>query len=187
MVRHATPDWNRRDIRYDIPPGPDLTAKGREEAYQAGLYLKPYGIDVIYASPMARATQTAEIMAETLGQPCRSEMALIEWARDESPASVLARLLDFWHSQVESGDAATLALVTHGGPIGLLIAHFQPELDLARYRGRFDHRNCAPPGGIWRAAREPGAETWRWELVFMPRVGEPGVESRERQLSLPLI
>ncbi|HYN90102.1 MAG TPA: phosphoglycerate mutase family protein, partial [Ardenticatenaceae bacterium] len=60
MVRHATPDWNRRDIRYDIPPGPDLTAKGREEAYQAGLYLKPYRIDVIYASPMARATQTAE-------------------------------------------------------------------------------------------------------------------------------
>ena len=32
LARHATPDWNMRDIRYDIPPGPPLVPQGEEEA-----------------------------------------------------------------------------------------------------------------------------------------------------------
>ena len=32
LARHATPDWNRKDIRYDVAPGPDLVAQGEAEA-----------------------------------------------------------------------------------------------------------------------------------------------------------
>ena len=54
LARHATPDWNRRDIRYDIAPGPDLVPQGEAEAAQLGEFLRTTGVTRIYASPLVR-------------------------------------------------------------------------------------------------------------------------------------
>ena len=63
LARHATPDWNRRDIRYDIAPGPDLVPQGEAEAAQLGEFLRTTGVTRIYASPLVRTRRTAEIAA----------------------------------------------------------------------------------------------------------------------------
>ena len=54
LARHATPDWNMRDIRYDIPPGPPLVPQGEAEAAQLGEFLRQAGVVQIYVSPLVR-------------------------------------------------------------------------------------------------------------------------------------
>lgn len=168
LIRHATPDWNRKDIRYDIPPGPPLVDHGRREARLSAAFLESQGIQAVYTSPMDRAAETAAIIAEILGLPVRPARTLTEWMREESVEQVRARLLDFWQTHIEGADEARIALVSHGGPVAALIEHFQPSLDLNPYRARFDHRNCVPPAGIWRASRTTAHQPWRWALVFTP-------------------
>lgn len=177
LVRHATPDWSRKDIRYDIPPGPPLVVQGRSEARLSGLYLQTQGVQALYASPMDRAAETAAIIGEILGLPVRTAHALTEWTREEKPEQVRGRLLDFWQTHVVGADEETIALVTHGGPIGALIEHFEPSIDLNVYKARYDHRNCLPPAGIWRATRAAPDAPWRWALVFTP-VLSPTSEKR---------
>jgi len=167
LVRHATPDWSRKDIRYDIPPGPPLVGRGRGEARLSATFLQSQDVQAIYASPMDRAAQTAAIIGEMLGLAVRLARPLTEWTREEHAGQVRARMLDFWQTRVEGGDEATIALVSHGGPIGIVIEHFAPSLDLNPYLARFD-RNCIPPAGIWRASRAAPGEPWRWALVFTP-------------------
>lgn len=66
LVRHGQTDWSRTG-RYqgccDLP----LIAEGREQALQIGLRLRGEGVKSILTSPLRRARETAEIVAETLG------------------------------------------------------------------------------------------------------------------------
>lgn len=92
VMRHAqavasdyrTPDDNRW-----------LTLSGREAARAAAIDLGRYGvaIDGIVSSPLARALQTAEIVAQALDH--RGEIATLESLRSESVAS---RALDDLHA-----------------------------------------------------------------------------------------
>lgn len=62
LVRHGTTDWNTNEIfrgRVDCP----LNAKGRAEAKALAEYFRAVPLDAIYSSPLARATETASIIA----------------------------------------------------------------------------------------------------------------------------
>lgn len=66
LVRHGQTDWNlERRIQgsTDIP----LNDTGRGHALEAATALTGQAHHAIYASPLVRARQTAEIIAETLG------------------------------------------------------------------------------------------------------------------------
>jgi len=67
LVRHGESLWNLEN-RFtgwvDVP----LTAKGREEAKQAGEKLKDYSFDVAYTSALRRAQDTLTIMLEAMGK-----------------------------------------------------------------------------------------------------------------------
>ncbi len=52
LTRHATPDWSRTDIRYDIPPGPPLTAQGEAEAEKLGIFLASAGVTQTLRQPL---------------------------------------------------------------------------------------------------------------------------------------
>lgn len=169
LVRHGTPDWGRRDLRYDIPPGPSLVEKGREEARLAGAFLRGAGVAALLASPMDRAAQTAAEIAELLRLPPEPDARLTEWARGEQAADVTARVLAFWGERVTPA-TAPIALVSHGGPIRMLLAHVAPDLDLRPYTARFDHGNCMPPAGIWRVERPAPEAPWRVTLCFTPEM-----------------
>ncbi|MFN3332154.1 MAG: histidine phosphatase family protein, partial [Caldilinea sp.] len=69
LARHATPDWNRKDIRYDVAPGPDLVPQGEEEAIKLGEFLHAVGVTQIVASPLVRTQRTAEIAGAVAGIP----------------------------------------------------------------------------------------------------------------------
>jgi len=66
FIRHGESDGNQaRKIQghTDLP----LTDKGRSQAAQAGLWLKKQGIELIIASPLSRAWETATIIANQIG------------------------------------------------------------------------------------------------------------------------
>jgi broad specificity phosphatase PhoE len=63
LVRHGQTAWNREEIfrgRTDVP----LNEIGMREAELAGGYLKDKEIHVIYSSPLSRAWQTAQKIAQ---------------------------------------------------------------------------------------------------------------------------
>jgi broad specificity phosphatase PhoE len=169
LVRHATPDWTRSDLPYHLPPGPPLTAQGESEAVQLGAFLREAGVRRIYASPLERCWRTAQIVAgEDI--PHQIEECLIEWGPNEKEAEVRARCWPFWE-QLGNGSAepGPVVLVTHGGPITLLLKELGLDrLVLDHYRKLFDRNNPLPPAGAWRVTRSAPDATWELSLAFVP-------------------
>lgn len=66
IVRHGESEYNAKGLLAGITDIP-LTDTGREQARQAGTQLAKLGITRIVSSPLVRAYETAEIIAEQLG------------------------------------------------------------------------------------------------------------------------
>lgn len=66
IVRHGESEYNAKGLLAGITDIP-LTDTGREQARQAGTQLANLGITRIVSSPLVRAYETAEIIAEQLG------------------------------------------------------------------------------------------------------------------------
>ncbi|MEZ4399229.1 MAG: histidine phosphatase family protein [Kofleriaceae bacterium] len=77
LVRHGEVD-NPRRIRYGRLPGYRLSARGRDQALAAARHLEAVPDVVLYASPLERAVETAEIIARhlRLGEVARDERLL---------------------------------------------------------------------------------------------------------------
>lgn len=176
LVRHATPDWSRTDIRYDIPPGPPLTAQGEAEAAKLGEFLRAVGIKRIYASPLERTRRTAAIAGGIVGVAPLEEEAIAEWRRGESETEVAARFNGLWEKIcTESTAIGPIALVTHGGPVkAMLLSLGLPQATVDEYCRKFDRGNPLPPAGVWLATGCATETPWHLELVWTPQ--ETGVK-----------
>jgi probable phosphoglycerate mutase len=77
LVRHGETDWNsqrRIQGQLDVP----LNQTGRDQARAVAAHLVGTAIDAIYASDLARASQTAEPIAAALGLDVRIDPRLRE-------------------------------------------------------------------------------------------------------------
>jgi probable phosphoglycerate mutase len=78
LIRHGETQWNVIG-RYQGQADPPLNAKGQEQARQVAQELKAKTqIDVLFTSPLKRATQTAEKIAEMLNIPLYEDARLME-------------------------------------------------------------------------------------------------------------
>ncbi|MFA6039315.1 MAG: class I tRNA ligase family protein [Candidatus Peribacteraceae bacterium] len=68
-LRHGESEGNIAPVYQGEVPGTDLTAAGKKQAKEAGLFLKEQDVAVIYCSPLARTRQTAKIIAKATGAP----------------------------------------------------------------------------------------------------------------------
>jgi probable phosphoglycerate mutase len=75
LARHGETDWNA-ERRWQGQSDPPLNERGREQARELAAALD--GVDVIYASDLARARETAEILAARLGLEVRVDPRLRE-------------------------------------------------------------------------------------------------------------
>jgi broad specificity phosphatase PhoE len=172
LIRHATPDWSRKDIPYNLPPGPPLIEKGKAEARLLGHFLKQSGLRRIYYSPFERTRSTAEIVAATSRIPIEERQALSEWREDEPEASMSARLLPFWEWCLQNNAAiGPVGLVMHAGPVGFLLQRMgiDPEI-LEKHRHLYDYTNPMPPAGVWRLQKAPSNGAYQFDLIFKPEV-----------------
>lgn len=67
LVRHGQPEQVHADASDGGPADPGLTSQGQMEAKRAAEWLSAETIDHIVTSPMARARETAEPLADALG------------------------------------------------------------------------------------------------------------------------
>jgi probable phosphoglycerate mutase len=163
LVRHGETDWNaqrRWQGHADVP----LNARGREQAARLAGELAAESVDVIYASDLSRARETAEIVGARLGVPVLLEAGLREidvgsregltWPEtqertdwDGEPHEAHAeRILEALRRIAAHQDAQRVLVVTHGGSIRRVHEHL----------GRDDEgplENCT----VWLCAYENGA------------------------------
>ena len=165
LIRHATPDWNRKDIPYHLPPGPPLVEKGEAEAGELGRFLREAGAGHIYHSPLERCKQTAHISGAIAGVAAIEMQSLIEIQPGEKLEDILKRLWPTWEAATAKSEP--VALVTHGGPIAILLEKFGVSSEtLSYYKRTFDRNNPLPPAGAWQVAPLDGA--WASSLAFVP-------------------
>jgi uncharacterized phosphatase len=125
FIRHGQTDWNRDDRLQgssDIP----LNDTGRAQAHEAAELLRDGGWQVVVSSPLERARETAQIIADVLGIVLgQSYPELIE--RDygehegESSSEMVAR-----HPNRDYPGAESLASVVERGRAGL--AHIAADV-----------------------------------------------------------
>jgi len=66
------------------PADPELAPEGWQQAGRLAAWLASEGIDAVYSSPLRRALQTAEPLAELTGHEVRVVDGLAEWDRQAS-------------------------------------------------------------------------------------------------------
>jgi probable phosphoglycerate mutase len=147
LVRHGQTDWNRDGLlqgRTDVP----LNDTGREQAHETGRALRVRSFDGVYSSPLARAFETAEIIAGELGMPepiavpgleersygraegmtgpeiraafGENRADIPEWENDES---LLGRVLGALAALSAQHEGERILVVAHGGVIGGVARH----------------------------------------------------------------
>jgi broad specificity phosphatase PhoE len=171
LVRHASPDLDRKDLPYDIHPGPPLTPKGEQEAEALADFLQAQGVLKLYFSPFERTARTAQIIALRNQIPAVAEKRLREWRSvEEKSEAVRERMwLAFEDMARESEGLGPIALVSHGAPITfLLLALGLQEATLSELKNKFDGYNPLPPAGAWSAERNSEMEIWQLRLAFVP-------------------
>ena len=164
LVRHAAPvlGW---PTPYNVCPGPPLSDLGRRQAAELAGFLAAQGVIAVHTSPFARAQETAEAIAASVG--CRPVPwpDLSEGAPGEGEDALRARVLRGWQAIREIEQPGPVAIVTHGSPVkAILHALNDGRVDLSQYV--FDYHNPLPPGGAWRAHWQ--GERWNLALVFQP-------------------
>jgi probable phosphomutase (TIGR03848 family) len=93
LVRHATCDPVGRSIAGRLP-GIPLNAEGREQAARLALRLRDLALDAIYSSPIQRARETADAIAEGRDVEVRLADELVELDFAEWSGRTLAELDD---------------------------------------------------------------------------------------------
>ena len=158
IIRHGLP------VRRELTEGaadPELAPEGHQQAARLARYLESEKIDAIYASPMARAKETAAPLAELFGMdiaispgvaewdqnspeyvpveelkaandPRWQAMLDGEWSSDESEEDFRARVLDAVETIVNDHKGQRVAIVCHGGIINGYLSHILGLGEFAR-------------------------------------------------------
>jgi 2,3-bisphosphoglycerate-dependent phosphoglycerate mutase len=164
LIRHGAPAQNAA-IPYNTPPGPGLSERGRAEARQAAAFLADRGVERLFASPFARTTQTAEVLADALGLPATFTSLLQEHGPGETFDTVRERVRELLAAAADAPQQR-VAFVTHGSPIRAALLELSREkIDLSRHN--YPGGNPAPTCGIWHVHRLD-EQHLRFELVFKP-------------------
>ena len=126
FVRHAQSAGNASGLIDTSTPGPELTDLGRQQAAASALRLEGNHYDGIFASTMIRTQQTAQPMADALGEP----------------VTVLAGLREVEAGQYEGQPEAAAADTYFGAPqrwlSGDRAARIPGSLDGNEFDARFD-------------------------------------------------
>lgn len=174
LIRHASPDWNRPDLPYHIPPGPPLSPQGLAEAQALAGFLQTTGVQRLLTSPLERCLHTAQIVSAATGASWQVVDGLREWQPHENKQIVLARALPVveqaWHEVQGNGASSPVALFSHGGPILALLSALGIDDGALETLRIYDHRNPLPPAGVWQVSPgDSGMQVDRdLRLVFVP-------------------
>jgi broad specificity phosphatase PhoE len=161
LVRHGETDWNAEGRLQGHTDRP-LNDFGRRQAAALAERLADDGVDAVYASDLARARETAEILADRLGLPVvtdpdlrernwgnwegltGSERDRVEYAGEEREAHG-ERVIRAVRRIAEQHPGERIVIVTHGGSLRRIqVAAYGMALPVIE--------NCS----VWPVAHEDG-------------------------------
>lgn len=152
LARHGETDWNHVG-RWQGQADPPLNERGRRQAAELADRLAGDGIDAVYSSDLARASQTARVVADRLGldvvqDPGLREIDVGSWSGltraeveqrfpvgyarwlggeighdGETREQLASRVIDAARTIAGRHEGETVLLVTHGGVIRALRRH----------------------------------------------------------------
>lgn len=171
VVRHGQTDYNVKKVfqgHIDIP----LNEVGKKQALETALKFKNTNLDIILASPLKRAIQTAQPISEITGRPIIIEKRIIErgfgnmeghqnrkdWnikmmldykknyniENIEPIQSLFKRIYDFLDEITEKYKDKKIALVTHGAVSQAIECYFNgmPEVADFEHLEKLTLKNC---------------------------------------------
>jgi probable phosphomutase (TIGR03848 family) len=108
LIRHGENDWTGKRLIGRLP-GVSLNAAGRAQAQAVARALSGAPIRAIYASPMERAQETAQPLADLLGLPIISLPGLLEvdYGSWQGKTSRQVRRLKLWKKVKECPSQVT--------------------------------------------------------------------------------
>ncbi len=115
IVRHGTSQQQR--LMRSRMSGIHLTAKGKKESIQAARFLKHKKIDLIYASPLERTQETANIIARAVHAKVITALELNEWNLSCIQGLTMAQIRkmpiwnNYWHHPTRLKDCESLHTV----------------------------------------------------------------------------
>ena len=167
LARHGETDWNRDGV-FQGHADPPLNETGRAQARELARRLEDVSVDVVYASDLRRAFQTAEIVAAAWGltvvaEPGLREVDVGSWSgltRDqiaerfpgvsrhdgETEAAHRERVVTTVTRIARTHAGESVLVVSHGGSLRALRRHALGDAPLVL-------RNCE----YYRLAFESGA------------------------------
>lgn len=177
LVRHGEAQNNVKDVLNSDRENNvyHLTEKGKEDVMLLAQQLKEAKIDAIYASPMLRTQETAQIIADVIGVPVMTDERLMEikqgalngktekkfhtifptWPQDDGTARVqygmeteqelLERLVSFVEEINIKYRNQNIVVVTHGDPLQVMRAYLKKEDRVTTY-----HTNYPRKGSVYR-------------------------------------
>ncbi|MDR2661175.1 MAG: phosphoglycerate mutase family protein [Lactobacillaceae bacterium] len=92
IVRHGKTQWNQEGKIQGANGDPPLLNQSIKDAQDTGFYLKNFGIDLIFASPLSRSLKTAELIAKSSG--FKGTISLIEDLKEVGFGSWEGKLKD---------------------------------------------------------------------------------------------
>jgi probable phosphoglycerate mutase len=179
LVRHGLPDY-RDGQPADEPAGPPLSGIGRVQVGQVCRVLANRSIERIHTSPLARARDTANLIARRLHSPLVIDLDLKEWHRTEDLCKVSMRS-ERWLKNWLVASERCAAVVGHASP---LLALLRAALRLPHrgwYRPEISERFEMSMASVFELTITPSHA--RAECLFHPtprimQVGPDGVMLR---------
>jgi broad specificity phosphatase PhoE len=148
LVRHGEV-YNPQGIIYGHLPGYGLSEKGREQLVRAAELLQERGpFQALYASPLQRAQESAQILGGLLGLPLTTEERIVETGVEgyqgqpfsalprpyiteeplvpgiECAAAIRARFLEWAGAMAERHPGGRIIAVSHRDPIAVSLLHW---------------------------------------------------------------
>ena len=151
MARHGETDWNKNGLLQGSSDFAKLNNVGKKQAKALGKALLKFNVDIIYSSPLKRASETAEIINKILKKEIVFDDALKErdwgdWEGRDAAVEFLRlekmdirtrfnfmppngeswkefeiRLIKSIEKIIENNNDKRVLIVTHGGSIRALV------------------------------------------------------------------
>ncbi len=104
FIRHGQTEWNAIH-RMQGQMNSDLNALGRSQADRNGRLLVSLGVDAIFASPLDRTRQTAEIINRYLSLPVTYDDRIMEWDCGDWSGFLYAEVQKKWPQEWQAHQA----------------------------------------------------------------------------------